>query len=281
MARPIRIQFPGAVYHIMSRGNGGQKIFKDKIDYQNFLAVLSDVLERYNVISYAYCLMPNHYHLLIETPDPNLSITLRQLNGRYTQKFNNRHKKSGHLFQGRYKSILVDMETYQYALIRYIILNPVKAKMVKNPKEWKWSSHNEMIGKIKEPSSCLDLAKTLKLFDNNKDKARENYIKNLDLRMKNNSLLEELENKTVLGSIKYIDKIKKYFKQQSQVKEIPKIERFAHRLSLDSLFKNTKNKVDRNKRICRAHIELGYTLSKIGEHLNLHYTTISAIVNKK
>src|SRR3989339_542686 len=253
MARPIRVQFSGATYHIMSRGNGRQNIFKDKKDYEKFLDVYEEVLKKYNIISYAYCLMPNHYHLFIETPDPNLSISMRQLNGKYTQAFNIRHKVLGHLFQGRYKSILVDMDNYAYEVIRYIVLNPVKAKMVKYPGQWKWSSHNEMTGKLK-PTKCLDLKRAFKLYDNNQDKAKENYIKNINLKMEEDLLDKELGNKTILGSIEFIDKIKKYFKQQSKSKEIPKIERFAHRPDLEEIFKGIKDKVGRNKNI---YTELG------------------------
>lgn len=282
MARPIRIQFSGAVYHIMSRGNGGNKIFRDKKDYQNFLAVFSDVLERDNIISYAYCLMPNHYHLLIETQDPNLSIAMRQLNGKYTQKFNIRHKRLGHLFQGRYKSILVDMENYRYKIIRYIALNPVRAKMVKTPKDWIWSSHNEMIGKFKKPSKCLDLEKTLKLFDDNIDKARENYLRHLNLKVESNILLDELGNNPILGSTEFIDKVKEYFRKQAETKEIPKLERFAHRPSLEQLFnEKTNDKRKRNKIILKAHLEYGYTLSEIGRYLGLHYSAISKVIKKE
>ena len=112
MSRPLRIEFPGAVYHITSRGNAKQLIFLDDLDKRKFLKVLSSVIERFNWLCHAYCLMSNHYHLVIETPEGNLSRGMRQLNGVYTQIFNQKHKRVGHLLQGRYKAILVEKESY-------------------------------------------------------------------------------------------------------------------------------------------------------------------------
>jgi REP element-mobilizing transposase RayT len=108
MARPLRIEYPGAVYHVTARGNARRKIYMDDTDRQQFLAILGSTIGKYNWLCHAYCLMDNHYHLLIETPDPNLSLGMRQLNGVYTQFFNRQHKRPGHVFQGRFKAILVD-----------------------------------------------------------------------------------------------------------------------------------------------------------------------------
>src|SRR4030042_5793823 len=127
MARPLRIEFPGAVYHVTSRGNARQTIFIDDEDRGGFLDLLSIVVERFNWICHAYCLMGNHYHLLIETPDGNLSKGMRELNGIYTQHFNRRHGRVGHVFQGRFKAILVEKDSYLLELCRYIVLNPVRA----------------------------------------------------------------------------------------------------------------------------------------------------------
>ena len=133
MARPLRIEFPGALYHVTSRGNARQRVFRDDEDREMFLATLAWVVERFGWRCHAYCLMDNHIHLLIETPQPNLSRGMRQLNGVYTQPFNRRHRKVGHLFQGRFKAVLVEKERYLLELARYIVLNPVRAKMVKTP----------------------------------------------------------------------------------------------------------------------------------------------------
>ena len=133
MARPLRIEYPGAVYHITSRGNARADIFLMDDDRQVFLDILGNTVEKYNWLCHAFCLLDNHYHLLIETPDPNLSLGMRQLNGVYTQTFNRTHDRVGHVFQGRYKAILVEKESHLLELCRYVVLNPVRAKMVSKP----------------------------------------------------------------------------------------------------------------------------------------------------
>jgi len=129
MSRPMRLEFPNALYHVTSRGNAQQNIYLTDADRQQFLNVLNHVCQRYNWVVHAYCLMSNHYHLLIETPDGNLSKGMRQLNGLYTQDFNRAHKRVGHVYQGRYKAILVEKQAYLLELARYIVLNPVRAEM--------------------------------------------------------------------------------------------------------------------------------------------------------
>jgi len=126
MSRPMRLEFPNALYHVTSRGNAQQNIYLTDADRQQFLNVLNHVCQRYNWVVHAYCLMSNHYHLLIETPDGNLSKGMRQLNGLYTQDFNRAHKRVGHVYQGRYKAILVEKQAYLLELARYIVLNPVR-----------------------------------------------------------------------------------------------------------------------------------------------------------
>ncbi|MEJ2696952.1 MAG: transposase [Candidatus Sulfobium sp.] len=141
MARPLRIEYDGALYHVTSRGNERKRIFRDDEDRAAFLDTLLKVNERYNWMCHAYCLMNNHYHLIIETPDGNLSQGMRQLNGVYTQLFNRRHHRVGHLFQGRFKTILIEKEGYLLEVSRYVVLNPVRAKAVERPEHWKWSSY--------------------------------------------------------------------------------------------------------------------------------------------
>ena len=141
MVRPLRIEFAGALYHITSRGDRRENIYDSDADRDNFLEVLEKVCQQYNWSVHAYCLMSNHYHLLVETPDGNLSKGMRQLNGVYTQKYNRTNNKVGHVFQGRYKSILVDGDAYLLELSRYIVLNPVRAQMVRVAKDWRWSSY--------------------------------------------------------------------------------------------------------------------------------------------
>ncbi|MDY7075923.1 MAG: transposase, partial [Chloroflexota bacterium] len=131
MARPLRIEFAGALYHVTSRGDAQEDIYRGDDDRLRFLDVVGEIGDRFGWVVHAYCLMDNHYHLLVETPNANLSKAMRQLNGVYTQAFNRSHGRVGHVFQGRYKAILVQKETYLLELARYIVLNPVRARMVR------------------------------------------------------------------------------------------------------------------------------------------------------
>ena len=140
MARPIRIEYPGAFYHVISRGNERRAVFREEIDYELFLSTLEEASDRFDVLVHAYCLMSNHLHLLIQTQDSNLSQFMKRLLGVYTIRFNRRHKRYGHLFQGRYKACLIDQDSYFLQLSRYIHLNPVKAKLSDYPEKYRWSS---------------------------------------------------------------------------------------------------------------------------------------------
>ena len=148
MARPLRIEFPGAVYHITSKGNARLPIFYHFNDKKLFLSTLKQVVDRFNWICHAYCLMDNHYILLIETVDANLSAGMRQLNGVYAQAFNKKHKRVGHLFQGRFKSIHVEQKTYLLELCQYIVVNPVRADMVSSPSKYAWSSYRGLVNTL-------------------------------------------------------------------------------------------------------------------------------------
>ena len=152
MTRPLRIEFPGAVYHVTSRGDHREAIYADDTDRVQFLNVLALGLERFHAEVLAYCLMGNHYHLVLRTRQATLSLLMRHLNGVYTQTFNRRHGLSGHLFQGRFKAILVDTDAYLLQLCQYVELNPVRAGMVEQPGEWPWSSYRAHTGAAEAPA---------------------------------------------------------------------------------------------------------------------------------
>jgi putative transposase len=278
MSRSLRIEYPGAFYHITSRGNARQNIFKTKRDYVESLNILNDNLKRYNWECYAYCLMSNHYHLLIKTLDPNLAQGMRQLNGVYTQKFNYLHKTVGHVFQGRYNAVLIDEDKYFYELVRYIVLNPVKAKIVKNPDNYQWSSHREMIGNSKD--NICNIEKVLKKFQNIKE-----YKKYINQKTDETDVWEDLKGGLVLGSFEFVDKIKEYIKKERKISRgITKEERYVGRPKLKDIF-NNKNAVssleERNRLIYKAHIEHAYSLSEIGRYIELDNSTVSRIVKKQ
>jgi len=146
MSRPLRVELAGALYHVKSRGDRREALYDDDADREAFLDVLAEVVERYNWVCHGYCLMTNHYHLLIETVDGNLSKGMRQLNGIYAQASNRRHSRVGHLFQGGFKGILVDKDAYLLELSRYVVLNPVRAGIVSGPEDWRWSSYRATMG---------------------------------------------------------------------------------------------------------------------------------------
>lgn len=174
MARQLRLEYPGALYHLTARGNAQQPIFLDETDRHYFLTCLGQEILQQQWRCYAYCLMDNHYHLLIETPEPNLSRGMRRLNGRYTQRFNRRHHRVGHVLQGRFKSLLVERETYLLELCRYLVLNPVRAGLVTTPHEWPWSSYGPTAGAQSSPS-WLARDQVWSLFDSHQARAQSAY----------------------------------------------------------------------------------------------------------
>ena len=151
MSRPLRLEYPGAVWHVTSRGNERKAIFADDADRIRFLDILGETVLWAGWRLHAFVLMGNHYHLLVETPETTLSRGMRRLNGVYTQYYNIRHRRSGHLFQGRFKGILVQREAHLSELIRYIVLNPVRAKLCAAAKDWRWSSFRATAGSAKAP----------------------------------------------------------------------------------------------------------------------------------
>jgi putative transposase len=277
MARPLRIEYPNAVYHVTSRGNARGKIFLCDQDRENFLFVLGSVVKRFNWLCHAYCLMDNHYHLMIETPDANLARGMRQLNGVYTQKFNWWHSKTGHIFQGRYKSILVEKENYLLELCRYVVLNPVRANMFQKPNEWKWSSYEATAG-LKTELGCLTVGWILRLFSSNKKEAQKRYRKFVQEGIQQGSPWEELQGQVLLGEEGFIDKFKDHLTDKEKIKEIPRAQRYVSRPPLSKLFSADHNITKRNKHIYTAHIKHGYTLKDIADHLNIHYTTVSKVI---
>ncbi|MCK5708268.1 MAG: transposase [Candidatus Aureabacteria bacterium] len=174
MARPYRFEFEGAFYHITARGNERKKIYRNARDYEKFLEIITGAKGKYGFLLHSYVLMGNHYHLLIETPLPNLTQIMHLINGWYTTYFNIKHQRSGHFFQGRYKSIILEAESHLLGLSRYIHLNPVRAGMVNDPLEYRWSSLNDFIKNKKR--QLTDTEMLIKMFQTKKEKGTKNYL---------------------------------------------------------------------------------------------------------
>jgi REP element-mobilizing transposase RayT len=151
MARPLRLEFPGATYHVTARGDRREPIYRDDADRLAQLQIIAAAMDRFDARVLAYCLMGNHYHLVVHTRQANLSRLMRQINGVYTQAFNRRHGLAGHLFQGRFKAIVVDRDAYLLSLCRYVERNPVAAGLVAAPGDWDWSSYRAHVGRADVP----------------------------------------------------------------------------------------------------------------------------------
>ena len=280
MSRPLRIEFPGAVYHITSRGNAREPIFTEEGDFADFLNILCTIVKRYNWILHSYCLMNNHYHLLIETLEGNLSRGMRQLNGIYTQKFNRNHNRVGHILQGRYKSILVEKDSHLLELCRYVVLNPVMAKIAKRPEEWRWSSYKATLGRDKG-SPCLTTDWILSQFHKDRETARERYKIFVREGIKSESPWKDMRGEMLLGSQTFIEKHKKLITEKEEIKEIPKAQRYATRPSLDEIFKKAEqDKASIDRAIYNAYTAYGYRLKEIGDHLDVHYSTVSRAIKR-
>ncbi len=174
MARPLRLSFAGGVYHVTARGNERKALVRDDRDRARFVETLAQMVAQYHVVCHAWVLMTNHYHLLLETPTPNLSLAVRHLNGVYTQAFNRRHRRVGHLFQGRFKAIVVEKEAHLLALCRYVVLNPVRVGLVAHPRRYAWSSYRPTAGEATVPS-WLTVAWTLDQFGSRARAAQQAY----------------------------------------------------------------------------------------------------------
>ena len=206
MARPLRLEFPGALYHLTARGNARAPIFLDDEDRGWFLQRLGKEVEQQRWRLYAYCLMDNHYHLLVETPEPNLARGMARLNAVYTAAFNRRHRRVGHVLQGRYQSILVDREVYFQELCRYLVLNPVRAKICKNPADYRWSSYLATLGRCGTPP-WLDTQGMLKSFGGDPEARRAAYRKFVAQGIGLPSPWEELRGQVFLGGRAFLERM--------------------------------------------------------------------------
>ena len=269
MARPLRITYPGAFYHVTSRGNEQRDVFKSNRDREKFLSYLESSTVRYGAVIHAYCLMSNHYHLLLETPQGNLSQIMRHINGAYTTYFNIKRKRTGHLFQGRYKAILVEADTYAQELSRYLHLNPVRAAMVAQPEEHPWSSYRYYIGTT-TPPTWLNTGFILGYFDNCRDNYRLFVKERIDKTYE--SPLKETVASTILGSTAFIAKTTKdHIPGDRAADGIPALHQLKSRPSPDKIMQGARNiavgddKLARQLGIYLCHQHSGLRLKEIGK----------------
>jgi putative transposase len=281
MARPLRLQIADEYFHVLARGNAKQSIFLDDVDRAAFLDTLQTVVKGWGLRCHAYCLMGNHYHLLLQPSEPNISRGLRQLNGIYGQAFNRRHGRIGHVFAGRFKSLLIDREHYLVQLARYLALNPVRAGLVATPAAWPWSHHRAMAG-IAPPIPFLSRQVVLNCFDaTSRMAAEEAYRQFVDMGDGDD---EQLRNAIArggfLGGQALMARVSSALDAFAEEPEIPRRERLAHRPPLERLFDSTTGSGRSTQRIREAYEIHRYTIGQIAAHLGLGRSTISRALHR-
>jgi putative transposase len=229
MARPLRIEFPDALYHVTSRGNERRAIFRTNQDRKTFLDFLGQAAKRFGWSITAYVLMTNHFHLVIQTPKPNLSLGMQWLNGTYVGWFNRIHKRCGHLYQGRFKARLVQKELYFAEVLRYVVLNPVRAHMVERPEDFKWSSYRASAG-YEDAPEWLDLKSLLEFFHPEFDEARTNYKDFVCARVDGEEpLWSKLTNQIFLGTEEWTRNMRKTVETKPRSTDHPRAQRAVGR----------------------------------------------------
>ena len=272
MVRPLRIEYPGAFYHVTSRGNERKTIFINKRDRQKFLSYLESATERYGAVVHVYCLMDNHYHLLLETPSGNLSQVMHHINGAYTAYFNTKRGRVGHLFQGRYKAILIDVDEYAKELSRYIHLNPVRGGIDGEPEEYEWSSCQYYTVNGEAPE-WLKRDFILSYFGKKPRMARKRYQEFIRSAMDDGyeNPLSELSHSVILGCEEFVAEITDRFLQKEEPdRELPALRELLSRPSLDRIEKAVDSAVKQDAKLARqvklhlCHRYSGKKLREIG-----------------
>lgn len=275
MARPLRLEFSGAIYHVFARGNRREAIYLDDADRERFLELLGSVCDRFDWVVHAYCLMSNHYHLLLETRDANLSRGMRQLNGVHTQQFNRRHGRVGHLFQGRYGAILVQRGTYLLELTRYVVLNPVRARIAQTAGDWPWSSYRAQIGAGPVPE-WLDTEWLLGQFGDRVGAAIRGYRAFVAAGTGADNPMGQVRDQLYLGDETYGEGLRAQLDGR-RLREISKVQR---RPLAGSLMEHANCCSDRNEAMARAYRSGAYTMREIAEYFGVHYMTVSRAIRR-
>ena len=274
MARPLRIEFAGALYHITARGNARGDIFQDDTDRCRFLVLLAEACELFHWHCHAWCLMGNPYHLLLETGSATLSKGMRWLNGVYTQYHNRRHRRVGHLFQGRFKGILVEKESYLLELALYIVLNPVRARMVHEANEWPWSSYRATAG-MEASLPCLTRDWILRYFGDKFSTATCRYQQFVREGTNQPAPWEQLKNQVYLGSDAFVERVQQQIDEAQPLEDIPKLQPLKPVKALEHYEAQFPT---RDEAMAHAWLDRHYSLEAIGRHFGVSRTTVSRAV---
>lgn len=276
MARPLRIELAGGVYHVTSRGDRREMIYGDDADRRAWVDLFGEVCEQFNWRCHAWCQMGNHYHLVVETAEANLSRGMRQLNGVYTQAVNRRHGRVGHVFQGRYKAILVEADAYLVELARYVVLNPVRAGLCKEAAEWPWSSHRALLGRV-EPPSWLATDWVLGQFGETRARAVGRYEDFVRAGVGLPPIWQALNAQIYLGSEDFAGRMASRFADDVGLSEVPRLQRRPQSLALEAYVERNSS---RDGAILEAADSGAFTYAQLAQFFGLHYSSISRIVAK-
>jgi len=276
MSRPIRIEYPGAIYYITSRTPNSVLAFRDDRDKVRFLDILTQTIKRSQWICHGYCLMDDHYHLIIETPKGNLSQGMRQINGIYTQEYNRRYFKKGALFKGRFKTVLFDKNENLLNLARHIVLNPVRAGLADYASQFRWSSYKETAGLAEGKTAITKRDWILAQFGESQQEAEQRYQDFVNNKQATTDPWRAVRYQLLLGSKEFLDRHKEFLGEPQKGKTN------QDRIPLNKLFSSESgsNRSQRDQNICQAHLQHGYTLTEVGRHLGLHTSTVSKILKK-
>lgn len=275
MARPLRIEFSGAFYHVTARGNQRSTIFTNYADRLAWLEILGQTAERFHWRVYAYCQMENHFHLLVQTPEANLARCMRHLNGVYTQRFNRQHNRCGHLLQGRYHAVIVDEETYLLQVCRYVLLNPVRAGLIRRASNWRWSSYRSTIGAAMAPQ-WLATAELLRRFSTSAVGAIGEFRCFVDAGLAARSPWKDVRQEIYLGDERFIESAQiRMLEARREDAEIPQTQRLKAPATLDDLFTGAG---DIPSAVSHAYRSGQFTMRQIADHLGVHYSTVSRLL---
>lgn len=273
MSRPLRLELAGGLYHVTSRGDGREDIYLADADRLAWLDVFGQVCKRFNWVCHAWCQMSNHYHVLIETPEANLAQGMRQLNGVYTQRFNRAHARVGHVFQGRYKAILVERDSYLLELARYVVLNPLRARMVTRLEDWPWSSYLATCGQAHAPE-WLQTDCIVAQFGRQRASAIRKYVEFVHEGARLPSVWTQLQGQIYLGSEGFVKKMQEQIEKKPTLDEIPR----AQRRALTQALTDFERCYPRNEAMARAYLSGQHTMLAIAAHFGVHYSTVSRVV---
>jgi putative transposase len=273
MARATRIRFRGATYHVMSRGNRKNRIFEDHRDRRALLEIVQDAVARHLVECLGYCLMDNHYHFIVHTPNANISQFMKLVNGRFTQYINRRHKLTGHVFEGRFKAIVVDDSAYLRSALAYVARNPVEAGLVADAELWHWSSYAAALG-LCAPEPFLNTTSIQRIFPSRTVEQSRHMFKQLVTRFPN---LDFDETAIVLGDKNACADVRELIGMTMYLSEIPRSYKALGRPDLRELLACV-TRSERAAAIRRAHVVHGYLLCEIARCLEVHPSTISRLI---